>query len=148
MLVVIWAVCSDIGNGWGTARAQVHCVVARWHCLQKIELQKELLVKEIRLNKKIILDSPNDAGCHLGHLLCIHSLAVLLGWVVCKCWWWWWMHGMEPGVELFVVMGVILEMVPILFLGVQTWPHGLCAAIGYVSTHEMTAFPPGLSHCA
>jgi hypothetical protein len=39
---------SDVGHGCGMVRAQVHCVVARQHRLQKIELQKELLVKEIR----------------------------------------------------------------------------------------------------
>jgi hypothetical protein len=85
MLGIVWAICSDIGHGWGMERAQVCCIMASRCHLQKIELQKELLVKEIRLNKKIILDSPNNAGCCLGHLLGICSLAVLLGQVVCKC---------------------------------------------------------------
>jgi hypothetical protein len=51
----------------------------------KETLQKELLVNEIRLNKKIIPDGPNNAGHHLGRLLCICSLAVVLGQVVCMC---------------------------------------------------------------
>ena len=49
------------------------------------KLKKELLVKEIRLNKKNILDGPNNAGYCLGHLNCVHSWVMLLGQVVWMC---------------------------------------------------------------
>ena len=42
---------SDTGDGWGAARAQVHCMVARRHHLQKIT-KKRIISKRNKIKQK------------------------------------------------------------------------------------------------
>jgi hypothetical protein len=44
--------------------------------------------------------------------------------------------------KLFVVVGANWQVAPLFFFQAQTSPHGLCAAPGYINTHEMSAFFP------
>jgi hypothetical protein len=44
--------------------------------------------------------------------------------------------------EWFVVMGANWQVAPLFFFQAQTSPPGLCAALGYINTHQMSAFLP------
>jgi hypothetical protein len=46
---------------------------------------------------------------------------------------------------LLMAVGIVWEVVPLSFFGAQAQPNGLCAAIGYISTHKMSVVHLGSS---